>query len=635
MTALEKLREVSKADPCPICSKPDWCCHLPDGAVVCGRVDIPPDGWQRASAKAKDGRNVFQPIRNQVQPRLGRSLPSWKRTGKHDSAGFEMEIIFEYSDTQRVLRRQWSDRREDYKAKNGKLKNKLVRPQSLNGESWEWSKGGRPWPLYRVDDVRPDDVVFYVGGEICVEAMRKLGFSATCHQGGEGNYLPQIAAELAELRFRMLVIIPDNDDPGQRAGSELLHYCTEAGVLAAILDPLTLCPEAGDKWDVADWDSEPGQKRDALVAAVAMLQPVQHEPPDDVGESAAALRAEVEVYASEHDDFRRAILQRKIGADYGARGSTLNLLEAQVKPKPEIKARPMAEGALEFLDDLERRSQGLVPPGLMCGFTDFDAMTQGFQRTDLVVAAGRPSMGKSSWALAAAEGVARTTGLPCPVFSNEMSTQQVRQRLVAARSGVDLFRLRSGQIQPDEWVKVQEAIDFVFSLNLWIDESKGITPAYVHATCEEIRQKTGQELGLITIDYVNNMNPSIAGTGNLYQDSSRIVRECKDMLGAGDAKVGGRDVAGLNAPCVLVSQLSRGVESRTNKRPQMSDLRETGAIEEAADMICMFYREEYYDPGTVDRGLAELIISKHRNGPTGTVKLLFEGSLARFKNMAA
>lgn len=635
MTALEKLREVSKDDPCPICAKPDWCCHLPDGAVVCGRVDIPPDGWQRASGKAKDGRNVFQPIRNRVQSRAGRSLPSWKRTGKHDADGFEMEIIFQYSETQRVIRRQWSDRREAYKAKNGKLKNKLVRPQSLNGDKWEWVKGSQVWPLYRIDDVRPEDVLFYVGGEICVESMRKLGLSATCHQGGEGNYLSEIAAQLADIQFRMLVIIPDNDDAGRRAGDELLHYCTQAGVLAAVLDPLTLHADANEKWDVADWDVAPEQKLDALVAAVAMLQPVQHEPPDEVGEAADALKSRVEVYAAETDDFRRAIMQREIGSEYGARGALLNLLEAQVKPQPEIKAQPIALGGLDFLDDLEKRSLGLIPPGLMCGFTDFDAMTQGFQRTDLIVAAGRPSMGKSSWALAAAMGVAQLSGLPCPIFSNEMSTQQVRQRLVAAHSGIDLFRLRSGQIAQNEWPKIQQSIDFVFSLNLWIDESKGITPAYVHWVCEEIRQQTGQPLGLITVDYLNNMNPSITGTGNLYQDSSRIVRECKDMLGAGDAKVGGRDVAGLNAPCVLVSQLSRGVEGRTNKRPQMSDLRETGAIEEAADMICMFYREEYYDPDTVDRGIAELIIAKHRNGPTGTVKLLFEKTLAKFQNLAS
>jgi replicative DNA helicase len=371
-----------------------------------------------------------------------------------------------------------------------------------------------------------------------------------------------------------------------------------------------------------------------MIAAVAMLQPVQLEPPDEIGEAAEALKANVAVYAAETDDFRRAILQRKIGADFGARGSTLNILEAQVKPPAEIKARPISEGAADFFNDLELRYQGLVPPGLMCGLTDFDAMTQGFQRTDLTIAAGRPSMGKSSWALAVAEGVAHLSGLPCPIFSNEMSRRQVEQRLVAARSGVDLFRMRSGKIEEHEWRRVQEAMDFVFSLPLHIDESKGITPAYIYQTCEEIRQSTGQELGLVTIDYMNNMNPSIAGTGNLYQDSSRIVRECKDMLGAGEAKVGGRNVPGLNAPAVLVAQLTRGPEARTNKRPQMSDLRETGAMEEAADLICMFYREEYYDPDTVDRGIAELIIAKARNGPTGTVKMLFDKTLARFKNLA-
>ncbi|KPQ36953.1 MAG: replicative DNA helicase DnaB [Phormidesmis priestleyi Ana] len=274
----------------------------------------------------------------------------------------------------------------------------------------------------------------------------------------------------------------------------------------------------------------------------------------------------------------------------------------------------------DTFSDIEQRSLGMVLPGLACGFYDLDAMTQGFQRSDLIIAAARPAMGKTSFVLNVARNIADTHRLPVAVFSLEMSKAQLIYRLLSSEAKIESGRLRTGRIAQHEWEPMGHAINTLSQLPIFIDDTPGIGVTEIRSKSRRLQAEHGGALGLILIDYLQLME----GSGdNRVQELSKMTRSLKGLA---------RE---LNVPVIALSQLSRGVESRTNKRPMMSDLRESGAIEQDADLIMMLYREEYYDPDTPDRGIAEIILTKHRNGPTGTVKLLFQPEYTQFLNRAS
>jgi replicative DNA helicase len=274
----------------------------------------------------------------------------------------------------------------------------------------------------------------------------------------------------------------------------------------------------------------------------------------------------------------------------------------------------------DTFSDIEQRSLGMVLPGLACGFYDLDAMTQGFQRSDLIITAARPAMGKTSFVLNVARNIADTHRLPVAIFSLEMSKAQLIYRLLSSEAKIESGRLRTGRIAQHEWEPMGHAINTLSQLPIFIDDTPGIGVTEIRSKSRRLQAEQGGALGLILIDYLQLME----GTGdNRVQELSKMTRSLKGLA---------RE---LNVPVIALSQLSRGVESRTNKRPMMSDLRESGAIEQDADLIMMLYREEYYDPDTPDRGIAEIILTKHRNGPTGTVKLLFQPEFTQFLNRAS
>ncbi|NEP19493.1 MAG: replicative DNA helicase [Leptolyngbya sp. SIO4C1] len=287
--------------------------------------------------------------------------------------------------------------------------------------------------------------------------------------------------------------------------------------------------------------------------------------------------------------------------------------------RPQQGLTATADILTDTFSDIEQRSLGMVLPGLACGFYDLDAMTQGFQRSDLIIAAGRPAMGKTSLVLNVARSIAGTHKQPVAVFSLEMSKQQLVYRLLSSEAQIESGRLRTGRIAQHEWEPLGHAISSLSQLPIFIDDTPNIGITEMRSKCRRLQAENGGALGLILIDYLQLME---GGSDNRVQELSKITRSLKGLA---------RE---LNVPVISLSQLSRGVESRTNKRPMMSDLRESGSIEQDADLIMMLYREEYYDPDTPDRGIAEVIIAKHRNGPTGTVKLLFEPQFTRFRNLA-
>ena len=261
--------------------------------------------------------------------------------------------------------------------------------------------------------------------------------------------------------------------------------------------------------------------------------------------------------------------------------------------------------------------------GVPTGFVDFDRMTSGLQPGDLVVLAARPSMGKTALAINIAEHVALHEQLPVAVFSMEMGASQLAVRIVGSIGRIDQGHLRTGKLNDDEWPRLTEAIEKLRNVSLHIDETPGLTPSELRANARRLARQCGK-LGLIVVDYLQLMSGSGGSNGdNRATEIGEISRGLK-ML----AKE-------LQCPVIALSQLNRSVEQRTDKRPMMSDLRESGAIEQDADVIMFIYRDDYYNKDSKEPGVAEIIIGKQRNGPTGTVKLTFLKPLTKFESLPA
>lgn len=262
--------------------------------------------------------------------------------------------------------------------------------------------------------------------------------------------------------------------------------------------------------------------------------------------------------------------------------------------------------------------------GVPTGFYDLDRMTSGLQPGDMVVLAARPSMGKTAFAINIAEHVALNEQLPVAVFSMEMGAAQLAVRIVGSIGRIDQGHLRTGKLTDEEWPRLTEAIEKLRNISLHIDETAGLTASELRANARRLARQCGGKLGLIVVDYLQLMSGSSGNDENRATELGEISRGMK-ML----AKE-------LGCPLIALSQLNRSVETRPDKRPMMSDLRESGAIEQDADIIMFIYRDEYYTKDACkEPGVAEIIIAKQRNGPTGTVKLAFLNKLTRFENLAA
>jgi replicative DNA helicase len=262
--------------------------------------------------------------------------------------------------------------------------------------------------------------------------------------------------------------------------------------------------------------------------------------------------------------------------------------------------------------------------GVPTGFYDLDRMTSGLQAGDLIILAARPSMGKTSLAINIAEHVALNEELPVAVFSMEMGAAQLAVRIVGSIGRIDQGHLRTGKLSDEEWPRLTEAIEKLRNIQLHIDETPGLTVSQLRANARRLARKCGGKLGLIVIDYLQLM--SVSGS---MSDENRATA-------VGEISRGLKMLAKeLGCPVIALSQLSRGVEARTDKRPMMSDLRESGAIEQDADVIMFIYRDDYYNKDSKEPGVAEVIISKQRNGPTGAAKLAFLKPLTKFESLAS
>ena len=272
-----------------------------------------------------------------------------------------------------------------------------------------------------------------------------------------------------------------------------------------------------------------------------------------------------------------------------------------------------------FIQEANESGDSLI--GVSTGFSEIDEITLGFQRSDLIVIAGRPSMGKTALALNIAENVARQTDRTVLIFSMEMSAEQVVRRFISSIANIDLQRLMRGQLQDNDWEGIDKALSVLSSKKILLDDTPALSPTELRARSRRVKREN-KDLAMIVVDYIGLMQ--IPGKSeNRVTEISEISRSLKAL-----AKE-------LDVPVVAISQLNRAVESRPNKRPILSDLRDSGAIEQDADVIAFLYRHEYYDRSDLEnKGKAEINIAKQRNGPTRTTSLAFRDSVARFENLA-
>jgi replicative DNA helicase len=258
--------------------------------------------------------------------------------------------------------------------------------------------------------------------------------------------------------------------------------------------------------------------------------------------------------------------------------------------------------------------------GVPTGYYEFDNMTSGLQPSDLVIIAGRPSMGKTTFAMNIAEHVALKSKLPVLLFSMEMPGEAIVMRLLSSLCRIDQLKIRTGKLADEDWPRISSTVSMLSDAPLYIDDTPGLSPAEMRARARRLAKEHGQ-LGMVMVDYLQLMQ--VPGQNeNRTAEISEISRSLKGL-----AKE-------LKVPVVALSQLNRGLEQRADKRPIMSDLRESGAIEQDADLIAFIYRDEVYNPNSLDKGTAEIIISKQRNGPIGNFRLAFLGQFTCFENLA-
>ncbi|HEX5278326.1 MAG TPA: replicative DNA helicase [Fluviicoccus sp.] len=288
------------------------------------------------------------------------------------------------------------------------------------------------------------------------------------------------------------------------------------------------------------------------------------------------------------------------------------------KSGPQL-IKPLLAKTLEKIDELYHSTEPIT--GLTTGFSDLDNRTFGMQKSDLIIVAARPSMGKTTFAMNLVESVIFNSDLPAVVFSMEMPAEQLLLRMLSSIGGVDQGRVRSGKLEEDDWPRLASAVTQLSDKKLYIDDSAALPPNEVRARARRVARDHGGKMGLVMVDYLQLMRvPGMEN--NRVNEVGEISRSMKAL-----AKE-------LQCPVVALSQLSRNLEQRPNKRPVMSDLRESGAIEQDADLIMFIYRDEVYNADSKDKGTAEIIIAKQRNGPIGTARLAFVGHLSRFKDLA-
>jgi replicative DNA helicase len=302
-----------------------------------------------------------------------------------------------------------------------------------------------------------------------------------------------------------------------------------------------------------------------------------------------------------------------------AERNIMQISESRPKLNGPEAINPLLKKAVDRIDELFHSGNAIT--GLATGFADLDQRTSGFQKADLIILAARPSMGKTALAINIAEHAVLNQNKPVVVFSMEMPADQIVIRMLSSIGRIDQTRIRNGKLEEDDWPRLSTAVGKLKSRPLFIDDTPALTPTEIRSRLRRIAREHG-EIALVMVDYLQLMQVGGNKNDGRTAEISEISRSLKSI-----AKE-------FSCPVIALSQLSRAVEQRPNKRPVNSDLRESGAIEQDADLILFIYRDEYYNEESPDKGVAEIIIGKQRNGPIGTMRLAFRGQHTRFDNLA-
>lgn len=487
--------------------------------------------------------------------------------------------------------------------------------KNIHGHTPHMPSGELPLSVYWPEQVTGGQVAFVEGiGPKPALAASRLGCPVIGAAGAQWGSSPSelknaLAAILERLKGAVeYVLYPDSGMMGARHESVRDRYRDLASCLSSDLRVAWW----GQKVYGHDIDEIP---HGTSIGRISMAEFEGMAEGD--GELPRELLLELKVadYASEEDPFRKVLKANEIGSDFKVRGRGLERLADFAASNGGGNSAGVDEVTAGVFGEIEDRARNGICPGIRSGFYDLDAMTQGWQNSDLIVFAGRPSQGKTAFVLNCAYNAARQ-GKRVEFFSLEMSKSQLAYRLISSQARIESGRLRTGKVGQSEWPVLRQSIDQVSTLPLRLDDTAGLTAASIRDRLMAAEQKPE----LVIVDYLQLIEgPEDSANARVSNISRKLKILAKE----------------LDVPVIALSQLSRSVEARANKRPIMSDLRDSGAVEQDADLIVMLYRDEYYDPDTPERGLAELIIAKHRNGPTGTVKLLFEGQYTLFRNLGA
>ncbi len=471
---------------------------------------------------------------------------------------------------------------------------KFLQRQPDGRGGWIWNlQGIQPLP-YRLPELltSDSDTVFIVEGEKDVENLRALGLTATCNSGGAGKFRPELAQWFKGLD---VVILADNDEPG-REHADLVYNTLE--MVAESVRVLTL-PGLPEKGDVSDWLNQ-GHGREDLLELL-------EEKSDRFGLISVASRLS-DLARDESVEIGDAIAQVE---------RMLAKLKADQEPGTE---QALDDVILAYLQAQEDLASGKRALGVATGYVDLDSILGNLGRSDLVILAARPAMGKTSLAVNIGINVAAILGKPTLMFSMEMGAEQIAARVLSSLAGIDLSSLRQGRLDADEAMRLATQAASLVGVPFYIEPSPYLTTEQLRTRAYSFLARH-HRLGLVVVDYLQLM--SSGGRGNKVQEVTEISRALKGLA---------RE---LNVPVLALSQLSRSVESRERKVPQLSDLRESGAIEQDADAVIAVYRDDYYDEETDRPNLADLIVLKHRNGPTGKVTLHFDKATTTFRNLEA
>ena len=342
----------------------------------------------------------------------------------------------------------------------------------------------------------------------------------------------------------------------------------------------------------------------------------------DTDDDAQALEKMVLAYANEERLSRKLVLRKRLRSRFSVnQGDVEGLTEvlAASAGLDFIHGSEAPEGSMDFLERLELLQSGKLAPGLMTGFASLDRYLQGLGKKSLTIIGGRPAQVNSAVVLSIFRNVQRLLRFPVAMFNLEMTSDQWRERWISAERSISYGKIRSGHINEQEWAQVLDCMAHFYELPIYLSEASGITPSYLRRSCSAIAEKAGSDLGLIVVDYLNLMRAP--GASSRVQEVSQIARDLQSL---------GKE---MNAPVIALSQLSRGASHRSTKEPVLEDLRESGEIEQVADVVMLVHRPGKYDESIPD-AVGKIITAKNRHGPTGTCEVLFEGEYMRFRDGA-